>query len=173
MERRTFIRSGAVACLFGISGCVETSATASSPQRETHTADVELTTVKGTGELADSEDVHSGWIHLVRDGERYDFTFDVRVTHGPKTNARVNLSQNGSGTYELSLIGVEEQSDQSMSAKPNSESQDYGTRIRGSASLAGSLDLLTVVSQNEELVKLDKQGGVGEMRQLPDPVSWS
>jgi hypothetical protein len=173
MKRRTFVKSGGVACLLALSGCAETSADPSSQQRETQTAETGLTTVKGTGKLADSEAVHSGWIHLVRDRDRYDFTFDVRIAHDSKTGVKVNLPQSGSGTYELSLTKAEGESDPPVSAKPNSGDREYGTRIRGSASLAAPLDLLRVVSRNEELVKLDKQGGVGQMRQLSDPVSWS
>ena len=174
MERRRFLAAAAAAGIAAVAGCADPLSTADTANGTEGASDLGLSVVRSTGSLADSNAVHSGWVHLAAHGSGYDMTFDVRICHGRETGVGVALSETGNGRYKVAFSTTSTTGDSEAStAKANRAGCELGTRIRASTVLPRDLDTLTFVADGDQVLAFEKEGGVGEMRPLPDPLSWS
>lgn len=172
MDRRSFLTAGTIGGSIALSGCLAQLPTATDSTRSRSTGDPALSVVKATGSLADSEAVHSGWAHLVADGDGYDMTFDARICHGPDVGVDASLADTGAGTFEVALSKTSPTVDSEASTSQTDRSGcGRGTRIRGSATLPTDLHTLTFTAGGRQVLDFEKEGTVGEMRPLPDPIS--
>lgn len=114
----------------------------------------------GPSELSD--DVHSGWVHLVAHGESYDVTFDARVCHRLQDEVEVELSERTTGEYTLAFT---------TDGGTHSESNcDFGTRIKGGGTIPSDFELLAVTLNGEPVQTVEREGTLPTLRPLPDPI---
>lgn len=174
MDRRRFLALGAATGVTALTGCAEQLSPGDATTSSAGASDPGVAVVKTTGSLPPSKTVHSGWIHLVADGTGFDMTFDVRICHGFDAGVEASLDDRRSGRYEVTFSKTQ-RTDNSKTppAQTDQSGCEYGTRINGSATLPKDLDVLTVTSNGDQLLEFEKEGGTGEMRPLPDPLSWS
>jgi hypothetical protein len=103
----------------------------------------------GPSKFSDSNDVRSGWVHTVANGETYGVTFDVRICHNDKDEVKVELYKRTTGEYALSFTtngGTHGESDCS-----------FGTRITGSGSIPTDFESLNIDVNGGTLETIEKK----------------
>lgn len=159
--RRFLILSGTIG-MSSFAGCQE-----STPSQEGTPADdsdtLGLTLSKsGPGRLADSGEVHSGWVHVVAHGQTYDVTFDARICHGHQDEVEVDLTDGMSDVYALEFSTNGEIDDDSEC--------NYGTRIVGSSTIPTDFDSLRIKVNGRTIQTVEKESTTAILRPLPDPI---
>lgn len=116
----------------------------------------------GPSEFSNSDDVHSGWVHTVADGETYDVTFDVRICHDSREEVEVELYRRATGEYALSFT---------TDGGPHGESDcNFGTQINGSGSIPTDFESLSIDANGGNLRTVDREGTFAALHPLPDPI---
>lgn len=114
----------------------------------------------GPGEFSESEDVHSGWVHTVADGETYDVTFDVRICHQDEVEVEFYKRESDKYTLSFSTDG----------GTPSKSDCDFGTQITGSGSIPTDFGSLNVDVNGETLRRIKREGTLPSLHPLPDPI---
>lgn len=125
----------------------------------------------GPGPLADGEDVHSGWVHVVAHGETYDVTFDARICHGVDERGTVDLTRDIANSYLLTF-GTEASPETRSRAAPSDGGSDcdFGTRITGGGRIPTDFEELRVTAGSDTIQTVLEEGTMPIMRPLPDPI---
>lgn len=162
IHRRQFLFLGGVTGMASLAGCQLSSARrGNDPPEDTDARGLALSKSRGS-ELSESDDVHSGWVHVVADGETYDVTFDLRVCHGRQEEATVGLEQRVTNEYALEF---------ETTGEADGESDcEYGTRITGGGTLPTEFEMLRVTANGRTLQTLENEGTMPRLRPLPDPL---
>lgn len=131
-----------------------------------------LTLAKGSpGSLADSDEVHSGWVHVVAHGETYDLTFDVRSCHEPGREVTIDLHGIPGGEYDLGFATTEASKTGATTTEADADSDcAFGTRINGSGTLPLEFEKLRITADGRTVQTVEKEGTMAVMRPLPDPI---
>lgn len=125
---------------------------------------------RSSGSLQSGEEVHSGWIHIVSDGESADLTFDARFC-GTVDEIEPILNQSGSNEYVLRFKTGEAVSKKTSSSTSDKEPIcNSGTRIVGGANVPSDWGTLIVAVNNTEIQTIERSGTMPELRPLPDPI---
>ncbi len=120
-----------------------------------------------------SEEVsHSGWVHIVGDGESADLTFDVRLCSS-LGNVEPELNNSIGNEYSLRFTVSAELSGKSLSDDSTGESTcDSVTHLVGGADVPNGWETLLVYVNDTEIQSIEKSGTMPELRSLPDPVQF-
>mgnify|MGYP006277251795 FL=1 len=116
------------------------------------------------------EDSHSGWVHIVSDGESADLTFDVRfcsalgevepeLTHSTPNEFVLRFNVTAGFRSETSSSGQTEESQCSAV-----------THLVGGANVPSDWETLIVAVNGVEIQRIERSGTMPELRPLPDPV---
>ena len=118
------------------------------------------------------DESHSGWIHIVSDGESADLTFDVRLCSS-LGDAEPELSGSIGNEYILRFNVSADLSGKSLSDDSTSESKcNSVTRLVGGANVPSDWETLLVYVNNTEIQSIEKSGTMPELRLLPDPIDF-
>lgn len=159
-SRRQFLIFTGTVGVASLAGCLDdVPERGGRPSTETDTLGLSLSK-SGPGELSD--DVHSGWVHLVAHGETYDVTFDARVCHRQQDEVEVEIYESDPDEYTLAFT---------TDGGTHSESDcDFGTRIKGGSTIPSDFELLAVSLNGETIQAVEKDGTLPTLRPLPDPI---
>ena len=179
MKRRNFIKVGSVATVMGLAGCQGLTEpfsrdTADPQEKEGKNNDtLGLAHSKSRDTSFPSEDEsHSGWVHIVSDGESADLTFDVRLCSS-LGDVEPELSSSIGNEYILRFNVSAELSGKSLSDGSTDESTcDSVTHLIGGANVPNDWETLLVYVNNTEIQSIEKSGTMPELRPLPDPVQF-
>jgi len=162
VRRRQFLVLAGTASAVSLTGCQTSSAQrGNDPPNATDARGLALAKSSGSA-VSESDDVHSGWVHAVADGETYDVTFDLRVCHGRETEVTADLSGGPTNEYVLSF--------DTTGSTDGETDCDYGTRIKGGGTLPTDFETLRVTANGRTLQTLDNEGTMPRLRPLPDPL---
>ena len=125
---------------------------------------------RGSTSFQSDEGVHSGWVHIVSDGESADLTFDARFCDAVG-EVKPILSRSGSDEYVLRFETGEGSSEKTSSgASDTGPTCNSGTRIVGGANVPSDWETLIVAADNREIQTVKRSGTMPELRPLPDPI---
>lgn len=118
------------------------------------------------------DEVHSGWVHIVSDGESADLTFDVRFCSSVG-DVEPKLSSSIGSEYILRFNVNAELSGKSLSGdSPDESTCGSVTRLTGGVNVPGEWETLLVSVNNTEIQSINRSGTMPELRPLPDPVQF-
>jgi hypothetical protein len=173
-----FLKLGGITMIVAATGCLDSvsgydgsgSTTTDTPNAAEDSPGLAFSK-SGPGQLAESDEVHSGWVHVVAHGETYDLTFDVRICHGRGSIATAELDSSTAGEYVLgfSTMSATETNSASTDSTPGSDC-DFGTRMVGSGRLPGDVETLEVRNTYGIIQPVVIEGTTPIMRPLSDPV---
>jgi hypothetical protein len=178
IRRRRFLKFGGVASTVATAGCLasafgggDTPGEESAGPTESKDALGLALAKSGPGSLAESDEVHSGWVHVVAHGETYDVTFDVRVCHRRGEVVTIDLGHAIGGEYVLAIATGEATDTRKTTSDPDTGSGcDFGTRIKGGGRLPNDFETLRVTADGRTIQTVENEGTVPILRPLPDPV---
>jgi hypothetical protein len=116
------------------------------------------------------EDAHSGWVHIVSDGESADLTFDVRFC-SELGSVEPELTRATANEFGL-RFGVTSGLSSDTSSSGNAEGSQCSsvTHLVGGGNVPSDWETLTVSVNEREVQTIERSGTVPELRPLPDPV---
>jgi hypothetical protein len=113
---------------------------------------------------------HSGWVHIVSDGESADLTFDVRLC-SELGEVEPELTRSTANEFVLRFNVTSGFSSGTSSSAKTEESQCSSvTHLVGGANVPSNWETLTVSVNNIEIQTIERSGTMPELRSLPDPV---
>lgn len=119
------------------------------------------------------ETVHSGWVHIVGDGESADLTFDARFCSGlGEIEPEVNRS--AGQEYVLRFDAATDLDGKSLAGESTAESACRSvTRLTGGANVPNDWETIVVTVDDTEVQTVEKSGTMPELRPLPDPIRFA
>lgn len=130
-----------------------------------------LTLAKGSPKnLIESDEVYSGWVHVVAHGETYDLTFDVRLCHERGREVTVDLYGLPGADYDLEFATGASETRATTPESAAVSNCEFGTRINGSSTLSLEFERLRVTANRRVLQTIEREGTTAVMRPLPDPI---
>lgn len=172
-SRRKFLAVCSAISINSLAGCqgVASSLNGSAPTETDESAgSLGLVFSKSRASFPSTEETHSGWVHIVSDGESADLTFDVRLcselgdVEPELTHSIANeyvLRFNVSGDFDTGT------SSSNTTKKPRCNSVIH---LVGGANVPSDWETLTVAVNNVEIQTIERSGTMPELRPLPDPV---
>lgn len=125
---------------------------------------------KSRASFPSEEEAHSGWVHVVSDGESADLTFDVRLCN-ELGDVEPVLTHSIANEFVLRFNVTSGFSGETSSGGTTDESQCSSvTHLVGGANVPGDWETLTVAVNNVEIQTIERSGTMPELRPLPDPV---
>ena len=115
------------------------------------------------------EETHSGWVHIVSDGDSADLTFDVRFCRG-LGDVEPELTRSIADEYVLRFDVSAEFSSETSSSGGTEAGCHSVTRLVGGANVPSDWETLSVVVDNVKIQTIERSGTMPELRPLPDPV---
>lgn len=173
LPRRHFLKLGSIAGITSLSGCQDVIGEVATNRSENDTNDLGLAiSSSGPKCLHREDDIQSGWVHTVADGETYDMTFDVRISHGQGEEVEADLTTVSNSTEYVLGFAIEKQPEESSEQKqPISESDcDPGTRLKGGGNIPDDFEMLRVSVNDRTLTTIEREGTFGTLHPLPDPI---
>lgn len=177
--RRQLLAAGSVAGVISLAGCQALS----NPSNE-NTPDEEPSNQNTPDESSDplglaysesrssypsEEDTHSGWVHIVSDGESADLTFDIRFCSA-LGDVEPDLSQSMASEYVLRFNVDAEFSSETSSSTETDTGCPSVTHLVGGANVPSEWETLTVAVNDVAIQTVERSGTTPELRPLPDPV---
>jgi len=188
LSRRELIAYGSVSSIGVLAGCQELTGsdsrdTSSSPNRDQETPTTNQGSDSESGRLGlafsqsrlsypSESDIHSGWVHIVSDGESADLTFDARFCSGigdvePKlTNS---FAQEYTLDFESSAVSDEKSV---TTGSPDDSACSSVLRLVGGANVPRDWQTLVVSVNGATIQTIEKSGTMPEFRPLPDPIQF-
>ena len=174
-SRRTVLTMSSVAGLSLLAGCqgVLSSGDPRTPT-DTESADRDdslgLAYSESEASFPSDQETHSGWVHIVSDGESADLTFDVRVCHS-LGDVEPELTTAGGSEYVLRFLVDADFGGEAAPGTPTDDRQCGSvTRLVGGANVPADWERLTVEVNDTEIQTIERSGTLPELRPLPDPV---
>lgn len=175
LSRRKVLSVGSIAGISCLAGCQGwTSAVnpstldASEPDEDEKS--LGLAYSKSRGSFLSEEEAHSGWVHIVSDGESADLTFDVRFCT-ELGDVEPELTRSIASEVILRFNVTSGSSGGSASTGATEETHcDSGTHLIGGGNVPSDWETLTVMVNNVEIQTIERSGTMPELRPLPDPV---
>jgi len=116
------------------------------------------------------EEVHSGWVHIVSDGESADLTFDARLcSEFGEVEPKVLHSIGNEYTLRFD-VSAELDGTPSPEQPTSKSSCSSVTHIVGGANIPSEWEALVVEANNTEIQSITRSGTMPELRPLPDPI---
>ena len=175
LSRRKVLAAGSIAGLSLLAGCQGWTSSAS-PSRSDETKTDEggeslgLAHSKSQTSFPSEGEAHSGWVHIVSDGESADLTFDVRICD-ELGDVEPELTHSIANEFVLRFNVASGSSSGTSSSGQTEESHCSSvTRLVGGANVPSDWETLTVTVNNVEIQSIERTGTMPELRPLPDPV---
>lgn len=169
LTRRRLLATSALLGTGALAGC-QGLTDAVGPETDSGGTDsLGLAYSESQGPYPSDDPVHSGWVHIVSDGESADLTFDARLCSGlgavdPELTAGLGdeyvLRFAVSGEYEGLPDG----------STPDTAQCESVTRLVGGANVPRDWEQLTVTVDGVEVQTVERSGTMPTLRPLPDPI---
>lgn len=175
VSRRTVLSVGSIAGLSFLAGCqgwANSASPSGSDETEISQGDdsLGLAYSKGHTSFPSEEEAHSGWVHIVSDGDSADLTFDVRLCD-ELGEVEPKLTHSIGNEFVLRFNVTSGFSSGTSSSRTTKESQCSSvTHLVGGANVPSDWETLTVAVNNVEIQTIERSGTMPELRPLPDPV---
>ena len=125
---------------------------------------------KSRASFPSEDDSHSGWVHIVSDGESADLTFDVRFCSA-LGEVKPELIHSNSNEFVLRFnVTAGVRSETSSSGQPKESQCSAVTHLVGGANVPSNWERLIVAVSTVEIQRVERSGTTPELRPLPDPV---
>lgn len=170
LSRRKVLSVSAIAgisCLTGCQGRMSSATSRTSDESETDGADESLGLAysKSRTSFPSEGEAHSGWVHIVSDGESADLTFDVRLC-SELGEVEPELTHSIANEFVLRFNVTSD-----FSSGTTEESQcNSVTHLVGGGNVPSEWETLTVAVNDIEIQTIERSGTRPELRPLPDPV---
>ena len=161
-----------MSCLAGCQGWSNSVAPSASGESETDAGDESLGLAysKSRTSFPSEEEAHSGWVHIVMDGESADLTFDVRLCR-ELGDVEPELTHSIANEFVLRFTVTSGFTSGTSSNETTKESKCSSvTRLVGGANVPSDWETLTVAVNDVEIQQIERSGTMPELRPLPDPV---
>jgi hypothetical protein len=161
-----------LSCLAGCQGWTSPVSSSTSDQSDPNEADdsLGLAYSKSRTSFPSEEEAHSGWVHIVSDGESADLTFDVRLCN-ELGDVKPELTHSIANEFVLRFNVTSGFSSGTSSNGTTEESQCSSvTHLVGGANVPSDWETLAVAVNNVEIQTIERSGTMPELRPLPDPV---
>ncbi|RDI72647.1 hypothetical protein DWB78_13460 [Halopelagius longus] len=161
-----------IGCLAGCHGWTSSVALSRSDESETDEGDDSLGLVysKSRTSFPSEGETHSGWVHIVSDGESADLTFDVRLC-SELGDVEPELTRSVANEFVLRFTVTSGFSSETSSGGKTGESRCGSvTHLVGGADVPSDWETLTVAVNDVEIQTIERSGTMPELRPLPDPV---
>ena len=163
--RRQVLAVGSAITVASLAGCQ----TLLAPGTENASDSLSLAYSESTASVPSDEETHSGWVHIVSDGDSADLTFDIRFC---RALGGVEPELVHSTTSEF-VLRFNVDSDV-PSKTPSGTETDTGctavTHLVCVANAPSDWGTLRIVAGDAELQVIERSGTMPELRPLPDPV---
>jgi hypothetical protein len=118
-------------------------------------------------------DSDGGWVHVVADGNQYDVTFNLTVSHDSRERVSTDLASDGSGVYELQFVTDSNRTTarEETQSRETTQSCSTGTKLVGAVSLPTEFERLDVTVNDNRVATFERVGTFPTLRELPNPVS--
>jgi hypothetical protein len=115
-------------------------------------------------------EAHSGWVHIVSDGESADLTFDVRFCT-ELGDVEPELTRSTGNEVVLRFDVTSEFSSETPFSR-TIEASECGsvTHLVGGSNAPSDWETLTAAVNDVEIQTVERSGTTPELRPLPDPV---
>lgn len=113
---------------------------------------------------------HGGWVHTVAHNDGYDVTFNATIAHERTKTVNVNLSNTGSGIYEIQFTTPERANSSETAIATESGGCDVGTTITAGGTVPSEFELIRVTVNGEVVQTIQKEGTFPMLHQLPNPI---
>ena len=175
LTRRKVLAVGSIAGISILTGC---QGSVKSPSLDVSDADepddrtesLGVTYAKSRGPFPSEGETHSGWVHIVSDGQSADVTFDVRLCSA-LGEVEPELTRSIGNEYVLRFnvtVGFDTTTSASTTTEPASCSSV--THLVGGANVPSDWETLTVAVNSTAVQSIERSGTMPELRPLPDPV---
>ena len=125
---------------------------------------------EGSSSFPSEGEAHSGWVHIVSDGESADLTFDVRLC-SELGDVKPELTHSIANEYVLRFKVTAGFKSETTTSKTTAESPCSSvTHLVGGADVPSDWETLTVTVNNVEIQSIKRSGTMPELRPLPDPI---
>ena len=170
--RRRFLTLGAVTGAGVLTGCNDAMFPSKQDTASANTESHGLSYATSSWSSPYEQEVHSGWVHIVADGDSFDLTYDVRLCEIGGEEVEPTLARTDPDEYTLALTLKPESSGEIDTEVSVSESEcSYGTRITGGANVPNDWERLEVVIIGKHIRTIKREGTLPKIRPLPDPIS--
>jgi hypothetical protein len=146
-----------------------TASTANESETDNGDESLGLAYSKSRTSFPSEGETHSGWVHIVSDGESADLTFDVRLC-SELGEIEPELTHSIANEFVLRFNASEFSSGTSSSRKTEESQCSSVTHLVGGANVPSDWETLTVAVNNIEIQTIERSGTMPELRPLPDPV---
>lgn len=170
LSRRQVLAGSAItgiSCLAGCHGRMSSATPRTSDESETDESNESLGVAyaKSRTSFPSEEEAHSGWVHIVSDGESADLTFDVRLCR-ELGDVEPELTRSIANEFVLRFNVTS-----GFGSGTTGESQCSSvTHLVGGANVPSEWETLTVAVNDVEIQTVERSGTMPELRTLPDPV---
>jgi len=161
-----------ISCLAGCQGRTSSVTPSTSDENETDEGDESLGLAysKSRTPFPSEREAHSGWVHIVSDGESADLTFDARLC-SEFGEVEPELTRSIANEVVLRFNVTSGFSSRTSSSGKTEESQCSSvTHLVGGANVPSDWETLTIAVNNVEIQTIERSGTMPELRPLPDPV---
>lgn len=162
----------AVSSVVGVSllaGCQALSSPSNESTPDETSNSLGLAYSKSSSSYPSDEEIHSGWVHIVSDGDSADLTFDLRFCSA-LGDVEPELTHSVADEYVLRFtVSGEFSSETPSGAETKAECRSV-TRLVGGANVPSDWKTLSVEVNNIGIQIIERSGTMPELRPLPDPV---
>lgn len=175
LSRREVLAASTIAGIGCLAGCPgPTSSVTPSPSdgsaTESGDESLGLAYSESRTSFPSEGEAHSGWVHIVSDGESADVTFDVRLC-SEFGDVEPELTRSIANEFVLRFDVGSGFSSGTPPSRSTAESQCSSvTHLVGGANVPGDWERLTVAVNTVEIQTIERSGTMPELRPLPDPV---
>ena len=175
LTRRKTLALGSIAGIGALAGCrgvvdAPEADASDAGDHDERDGSLGVTYGKSRGPFPSDGETHSGWVHIVSDGESADLTFDVRLCR-TLGDVEPELTHAIANEYVLRFaVTAEFESDSSGNTATDSAPCSSVTHLVGGANVPSDWETLTVAVNDVEIRSIERSGTMPELRPLPDPV---
>jgi hypothetical protein len=161
-----------MSCLAGCQGWTNsvTPSTSDESEIDEDVESLELAYSQSRTSFPSEREAHSGWVHIVSDGESADLTFDVRLCR-ELGDVEPELAHSIANEFVLRFnVTSEFGSGTSSTGKTGESACSSVVHLVGGANVPSDWETLTVAVNTVEIQTIERSGTMPELRPLPDPV---
>lgn len=161
-----------ISCLAGCQGGTSSVSPSTSDGSETEEGDdsLGLAYSQSRASFPSEGEAHSGWVHIVSDGESADLTFDVRLCD-ELGEIDPELTHSIANEFVLRFNVTSGFSSGTSPSEKTEESQcNSVTHLVGGANVPSDWETLIVAVNSVEIQTIERSGTLPELRPLPDPI---
>jgi len=160
---------GSVVGVISLAGCPALSSPPNEKTPDESSDSLGLAYSESSSSYPSEEETHSGWVHIVSDGDSADLTFDIRFC-STLGDVEPELTHSMADEYALRFNVSAEFSSETPSSTETKTRCTSVTRLVGGANVPSDWETLTVVVNDVDIQTVERSGTIPELRPLPDPI---